>query len=313
MVHEVTPPRIEDVIVVGGGYAGMSAALQLARARRTVSVIDAGTRRNRVASHSHGFLGQDGRSPADIVRVAKEQLLAYPTVTWIEDTAVEARALQAAAGDATATPDFEVVLEGGPRLVGHRLVLAGGVVDDLPDLPGLAERWGQGVFHCPYCHGYELECGAIGLIARNELVERMAQLLPDWGATTLFTEGVELDPISATAILARGVTIEDTRIAALEGDGPGVEVRLADGRVLSFAGVFTPGRTRLADELAGRLGCELDEGSHGVFLQTNGAGETSVRGVYACGDNAGPSGSIATAVGDGARVGVAVHQSLVFR
>jgi thioredoxin reductase len=308
------PARVEDAIVIGGSYAGLSAALQLARARRNVYVVDAGLRRNRPSHHAHGFLGQDGTDPADIVALGRAELCAYPTVTWIDGRVTAARiTTQAPPAGGVAMPRFEVTLAGGEALAAHHLVLAGGVVDELPDLPGLRERFGAGVFHCPYCHGYELECGAIGLVAGSPLVERLAQLLPDWGATTLFAEDVELDAISRTAIAARGVTLEDTRIAALEGDGPGVDVRLVDGRVLSFAGVFVTTRTRLADGLARELGCELDEGSHGEYLKVNGAGETSVRGVYACGDNAGPSGSIATAVGDGARVGVAVHQSLVFR
>ncbi len=294
----------EDVIVIGGSYAGIAAALQLARARRRVTVIDAGQRRNRFAAAAHGLLGQDGRAPGAIVEDARAQLLAYPTVTWREDTVGAARA----DGD-----EFEVELASGERLAARRLVLAAGLVDVLPDLPGLAERWGTSVFHCPYCHGYELAGGELGVLATGPVVEHLAKLLPDWGPTTLFVQGVELDAITRTAIAARGVTIEDEPVVALAGDPPGVEVRLRDGRALALAGVFVLPEVRMADGLAEQLGCELEEGVAGLHLVVNDTGETNVSGVFACGDLAIGGGSISTAVGEGARTGVAVHKSLVFR
>src|SRR5215212_7100600 len=144
---------MHDAIVVGGSYAGIAAALQLVRARRKVLVIDGGARRNRFASSSHGFLGQDGRDPGEIAATAREQLLAYPTVTWIEGAATRAHA----AGTA-----FAVTLGDGATHEARRLILASGVTDELPDIPGVAERWGRSIFHCPYCHGYELGGGRIG-------------------------------------------------------------------------------------------------------------------------------------------------------
>ncbi|HVV84038.1 MAG TPA: NAD(P)/FAD-dependent oxidoreductase [Kofleriaceae bacterium] len=312
--------RVDDAIVVGGSYAGLSAALQLARARRRVCVIDDGQRRNRGVRASHGFLGQDGRAPERIVEVGKAQLTAYPTVTWLDDTAIEARAVEPRVIEprVITTPDdihqeLELVLAGGERRRARRLVLATGIVDDLPAIPGLVERWGRSVFHCPYCHGYELDGGAIAAIAGSPRIEHLARLLPDWGPTTLFAEDVELEPILWAAIAARGVTIERTRIAAVEGGARGVDLRLADGRVCSFAGAFTTTCTRLADDLAAQLGCELEDGPAGSHLKVNGAGATSVPGVYACGDNAVSSGSVSIAVGDGARTGIAVHQSLILR
>lgn len=295
-----------DVIVIGGSYAGASAALQLARARRRVCVIDAGLRRNRVAAVSYGLIGHDGRDPGDLIAVARTELRRYPTVTWIEGHATAARAV----GD-----DFEVELASGERWVAPRLVLAGGMIDEPPDLPGLAERWGTRVFLCPYCHGYELDGGAIGVIADSPAIEHLAMMLPDWGPTTLFVQDVDLGVVTRTALAARGVVLEDEPVVALEDDdgGDGVAARLRDGRVIALAGVFAMPGARLADDLASQLGCELEEGAAGAHLKVNGAGETSVHGVYACGDNTCGRGSIATAIGDGARAGVAVHQSLVFR
>ena len=158
-----------DALVVGGSFAGLSAALQLARARRRIAVIDAGQRRNRFVDASHGFLGQDGRAPGDIVAEARAQLLAYPNVSWRDGQATAARK----EGEA-----FEVVV-GGDTLQARRLVLATGVVDELPAVKGLAERWGKTVFHCPYCHGYELNEGAVGVLASSPLSIHHALMLPD--------------------------------------------------------------------------------------------------------------------------------------
>ena len=130
-----------DVIIIGGSYAGISAGLQLARARRKVLVVDSGQRRNRFAHSSHGFLGQDGRDPAAIANEARAQLMAYPTVEWISQSAVAAQ---------KESDGFVVSGADGKRFTGLRLILASGVVDELPDIPGLTERWGQRVFHCPY-------------------------------------------------------------------------------------------------------------------------------------------------------------------
>ena len=144
-----------DAIVIGGSYAGLSAALQLARARRRVLVIDAGVRRNRFASASHGFLGHDGRAPEAVAAEGRSQLLAYPNVRWVDGLAE----------DAHHRPDgrfgFRV---GNAEVSAARLVLATGVRDELPPLAGLAERWGRSVFHCPYCHGYEMDAGRIGIV-----------------------------------------------------------------------------------------------------------------------------------------------------
>ncbi|EYD75527.1 Thioredoxin reductase [Rubellimicrobium mesophilum DSM 19309] len=161
-----------DVIAIGGSYAGMAAALQLLRARRSVLVIDSGQRRNRFASHAHGFLVQDGVDPAEIARAARRQLGTYPTLTWVVGRAV------AASGG----PDnFVVTTDDGQVHQGQRILLATGVSDQLPAIPGLAERWGRSVFHCPYCHGYELNEGRVGVIATGPISVHQAELLTEVG------------------------------------------------------------------------------------------------------------------------------------
>ncbi|MDB5619460.1 NAD(P)/FAD-dependent oxidoreductase [Tardiphaga sp.] len=292
-----------DTIVVGGSYAGLSAALQLARARRRVLVMDSGQRRNRFAAHAHGFLGHDGRAPGDIAADARAQLMAYPTVEWVDVTAT--------AGEGEAN-HFTVSAENGARYQGRRLILAAGVVDTLPEISGLAERWGKSVFHCPYCHGYELDQGSIGVLATSEISMHHALMLPDWGRTTFFLNGAFTPNAEQTAQLdSRGVVIEHALIARLS--GAPLDVEMKDGRVIALDGMFTLTRTDSASPLGAQLGCAMEQGPMGPFLQTDGFKETTVPGVFACGDGARAAGSVAFAVADGAMAGVAAHQSLIFR
>ncbi|MBX3188560.1 MAG: NAD(P)/FAD-dependent oxidoreductase [Labilithrix sp.] len=293
-----------DAVIVGGSYAGISAALQLARARRAVAVIDAGLRRNRFATHSHGFLGHDGHEGRAIAENARAQLLAYPTVTWIEGTARAARG----AADA-----FVVELDGARNLEAKRMILAYGVSDELPSIDGVAERWGRSVFHCPYCHGYELDGGAIGVLATMPAAAHVAQMLPDWGKTTYFTRGLfEPTAEESAALERRGVVIEREAVAAVEGDDAAPSVRLASGRALGFRGLFVGPRTRPSTPIAAELGCALEESPFGFYVKTDEMKATTVPGVFACGDVALPAGSVALAVGDGVRAGISAHRSLVF-
>jgi thioredoxin reductase len=290
-----------DVIVVGGSYAGLSAATQLARARRNMLVIDGGKRRNRFADVSHGFLGRDGADPAAIVAEARTQLLAYPTVGWRDESVTAAEIIDGG---------FALTGNDGERHETRRLVLALGVADELPALPGLAERWGRTVFHCPYCHGYEI-AGDIGVLAVSPASLHHALMLPDWGPTTYFLNG---GPAPAAEDLvkleARGVTLVPEPIRAISG---AADVVFESGRVLSMGGIFTATRTRPSSPIAETLGCELDEGAAGPYIRTDMMKQTTVPGIFACGDAARAFGSVALAVGDGAQAGAAAHQSLIFR
>jgi thioredoxin reductase len=296
---------MHDVIVVGGSYAGISAALQIARGRRRVLVIDAGVRRNRFVKSAHGFLGQDGRDPAEIAAAGRAELLLYPNVSWLDGSASDAR---------VSADGFTVTLASGECHAGRRLVLASGVTDELPDIPGVSERWGRSIFHCPYCHGYELGQGRIGVLGTSPLSVHSALMLPDWGETTYFTRGLFAPSEEEHAALKRrGVKLEDAAIAAIEGEAHEPSVRLTNGATLSFAGLFLLPKMLITSPLATRLGCAIEDGPLGKYLHTDAMKETSVPGVFACGDLALPMGSLAFAVGDGARAGVAAHQSLIFR
>lgn len=296
-----------DVIVAGGSFAGLSAAMQLARARRRVLVIDTGRPRNRFAPASHGFLGQDGRSPADILRAARDQVLAYPTAELRHDEATNA---------ALRSGGFEVQLASGATVRARRLVLATGVVDELPDLPGLRERWGRSVLHCPYCHGYEVAGGRLGILAIGEASLHQALLLPDWsGEVTLFTNGAfEPDEEQRRALAARGVRIDQRRVVEALGEGDRLAgVRVSDdagGVVVELDALFTGSRTRMASTLAEQLGCTLEEGPLGPLVQTDAWKETTVRHVFAAGDIARAPHNATWASADGVTAGIGAHKSL---
>lgn len=290
-----------DIIVVGGSYAGMAAALQLVRARRSVLVIDAGLRRNRFASHSYGFLGQDGVDPAELAQAARRQLEVYSTLTWVEGTA------EAASGE---KEQFTITTGNGERFSGRRLLFATGVSDTLPTIEGLPERWGKSVFHCPYCHGYELNQGHIGVIATGPMSLHQAQLIPEWGEVTFFTnDAVTLDDATRADLAVRGVTIEGVSIERLDGHA---DVILTDERRLSFAGLFTTSRNAPSTPIAETLGCGLQETPFGVQIQTNDSKETTLPGAFACGDVARVPHSVSLAVADGAWAGAQLHRSLVW-
>jgi thioredoxin reductase len=279
----------------------MAASLQLLRARRSVLVIDAGQRRNRTASHSHGFLGQDGVDPAVIAHDARRQLEAYPTLTWVEGKAASV----------TGERDtFVVEAVGDQTYRSRRILFATGVTDHLPEIDGLAERWGKSVFHCPYCHGYELDQGRIGVIASGPMSTHQAELLTEWGRVTFFTNGaLTLEPTARQALEQRGVIVEETAIHALGGEA---DVQLADGRTLSFAGLFVAPTVTPSTTLPAKLGCTIAEGPMGQMIAVDGAKETTMRGVYACGDVAMMPPSVSLAVGDGAMAGLQIHRSLVW-
>lgn len=292
---------MQDLIVVGGSYAGMAAALQLVRARRKVLVIDAGQRRNRLTGQSHGFLGQDGADPAAIWDTARTQLISYPTLSWVGDLADEVWG---------ARDDFHLATRAGDSFAARRILFATGVVDHLPRIAGLEFRWGRTVFHCPYCHGYEMDQGPIGVIATGPMSLHQAQLLTDWGKVTLLTNGaLVLEPEQLHDLARRGIAIEEAPVQEITGPA---DVVLKDGRRLQFAGLFIATRTTPASPLAESLGCALIETPMGLQIQTDDSKETSIPGAFACGDVARAPHSVSLAVADGAWAGAQIHRSLVW-
>ena len=293
-----------DVIIIGGSFAGLSAAMQLARARRQVLLVDAARPRNRYAAHAHGFLGQDGVPPQEIVAIARAQLARYPTVSFLDGEAIQALAQDGG---------FAVVMAGAEQVRGARLILATGMRDELPPLPGLQPRWGQTVLHCPYCHGFEVAGEPLGVLAAHPMSVHQAMLLPDWGPTTYFTQGqFEPSPEDARHLGARGVHVERTPVVALLGDAPALTgVVLADGRELPLRALFVASRVHMASPLAAQLGCEFDEGPLGPVIRVDDMKQTTVPGVFAAGDASTPMSNATLASASGVMAGVCAHRSLV--
>jgi thioredoxin reductase len=296
-----------EVIVIGGSFAGLSAALQLARARRRVLVLDSGEPRNRFAQFSHGLFGHDGQTPSALLAKARSQLLSYGTVSFTDGLATHA---------ARTGEEFAVTLASGPVRTAARLILATGVRDDLAPIPGLQERWGISVLHCFYCHGYEVAGRRLAVLATSDRALQTAILLPDWSeAVTLFTNGVlSLSPEQLSELRGRGVSVEAKPVVAVLGDPPAVTgLRLDDGRIIPVDAVFTNSRTRMASPLAEQLGCEFDEGPSGRFIRTGADKQTTVAGVYAAGDAARAGHNASWATADGVTAGISAHQSLALR
>jgi len=293
-----------DAIVIGGSYAGLSAAMQIARARRSVCVVDAGRPRNRFAAHSHGFFGQDGATPFAMIAQAREKLLAYPSVTFVEGEAVAARRDDDGL--------FSADLKFQETLRATKLVLATGGEDVLPDIPGLSERWGVSVLHCPYCHGYELGSRPLGVLNVAPLSIHQALMIPDWGPITFFLNGGDPPDADGLRKLAqRGVIVEPATVVAVEGSGPTmVGLRMADGRLVEIDALFLGTQLRITP-LAAQLGCEFEDGPFGPFIRVDAAKMTTVLGVYAAGDNARAMHNATFASADGVLAGASLHQALM--
>lgn len=293
-----------DVAIVGGSFAGLSAALQIARGKRKLVVVDAGLPRNRFASHSHGFLARDGSVPGDMLDEARRQLLAYPTARFRQGL------VESVEGSAD---DFSLRLRDGETLSARRLVLAGGVSDTLPDIPGLADEWGRRVIHCPYCHGYEFGDGPFGVLATEPEAIMKAQLVADWGPVQLFlNDAMTPDADQAAKLQARGVNIVAGKVGRVTSLGDRLSIRIAGAPDASVAALFVSPKTALSSELPHQLGCSLAQGPMGAFIAVDERKVTSVPGVFAAGDIARPMPTVALAVADGAMAGAAAHQSLVF-
>jgi thioredoxin reductase len=294
-----------DAIIIGGSFAGLAAALYIARARRSVCIIDTGSPRNRFAAHSHGFFAQDGSEPATMLATARSQVASYPTATFVAGEAMSA----------AKEPDgFSVTVATGDELESARLVLAFGISDELPTIPGLAERWGRSVLHCPYCHGYEFSGQRLGVLHVSPMSIHQAMLIAEWGPTTLYLNGdPEPDQATLVKLRERGVFIEPALVRALHGDGARLSsIELADGSMSAVDALYLGPRTRLNSEIGHQLGCAMDEGPYGSIIRTDAAKMTTVSGVYAAGDITRGAHNVTWACADGVTAAMAVHRSLIF-
>lgn len=293
-----------DVIIVGGAFAGLAAATYLARARRSVCVVDARQPRNRFADASHGFLGFDGSDPRSILTSARDQLAAYPSVRMIEAEAIDAR---------SGEDGFSVFLSSGETISAHKAILAFGLRDTLEPIPGLRERWGKTVLHCPYCHGFEFSDRQLGVLYRIPKSVHQACLIAEWGPTTLYLNGADIDPESAAMLAERGVRVEPGKLKRLIGERTALSaVEFEDGRESPLEALYVAPQSCLSSPIAEQLGAAIDDGPFGPQVRTDGDKMTTVHGLYAAGDIARAPHSVSWAVADGVTAGTSAHRALVF-
>jgi len=291
-----------DAVIVGGGTAGLSAAQMLGRARRRVLVVDAAAPRNRFAAHMHGVLGHDGRSPAELLRIGRAEAEAYgveflrTTVTSIDD----------------AGGRLSVAYDGG-TLSARGAVLTTGVVDDLPDVPGLREQWGRGVIHCPYCHGYEVAGRRLGVLATSPASLHQIELVRQWSDdVTAFTAGLgDVDDTVTARLAGRGIRLVDSIVTELRAEDDVVTAVLtADGTAHPIDALFTAPTPRLHLEYAANLDLAISP-EPGEGLRVDMRGATSHPRVFAAGNVATPFGNVPLSMGQGSMAGAGLNAALV--
>ncbi|OGX88137.1 hypothetical protein BEN47_09725 [Hymenobacter lapidarius] len=294
-----------DMIIVGASNAGLSAALVLGRARRRVLVLDGGPARNAPAFHSHSFFTRDGAAPQEILRIGREQLRPYQ---------VEICADQAHQARFTSTGDCELTLGSGATATAATLILATGVADTLPEVPGLADFWGRGIYHCPYCHGWENRHSQVAVYGRGEAGYQQAVHLHHWSPRlTLCTDGpADLAPAQREHLQQLGVGVLEKPVKAIDGTAKCLcAILFDDGSRQSLDAMFVRPVQRQRSDLAAQLGCAFTP--DGVYVQANEAGLTSVPNVYAVGDMTGPYQQAILAAASGTRAAATLNNELIFR
>jgi thioredoxin reductase len=290
-----------DVAIVGGGAAGLSAALVLSRARRRVLVVDAGAPRNAPAAHMHGFLSRDGLPPRELLTLGRDEVAGYGG--------------EVRSGSVTGlVPDggegFGIVLADGHRVAARRLLVTTGLRDDLPEIPGLRERWARDVLHCPYCHGYEVRDQQLGVLGGTPGAVRYAQIVRQWTQDLVyFAPSGTLTVGERSELVARAIGIVEGGVAALDVEQDRLSaVRMHDGRVVRRDALFVPPGFVANDGLLRALDCDLDAAG---WVVTDATGRTSVPGVWAAGNVVDPRAQVITAAGAGSAAAIALNADLV--
>ena len=297
-VAAMTKAEQHDVAIIGGGAAGLSAALVLGRARRRVVVVDAAEPRNAPATHMHGFLGRDGTPPSELLADGRAEIARYGV------DVVSGRVVDVA-------PGFTLRLDDGRAVQARRVLLAAGAADEIPSLPGARERWGKDLLHCPYCHGWEVRDHAIGVLAAGPGAVDHAQLLRQWSSNViLFAHTQPVTGAERAALNARGIRIVDGPVERLVViDDELRAVQLASGLSIERDAVFIRSAlTAHDDALAAALGCETHLGG---LVRTDADGRTTAPGVWAAGNATNPRAQVITAAGEGSAVAIALNADLL--
>lgn len=298
-----------DAVIVGAGTAGLSAALALGRSMRRALVLDGGAPRNAPAGHAHNLFTRDGVAPDELLRLGKKDLEKYETVELREGVAT---------GAVGTDGDFTVTLSGGGSVLARKVLIASGVVDEMPEIPGFAEAWGRGIHHCPYCHGWEIRNRPLAVYGGGDLAMHSVTLIRNWSRDIFFiTDGTEVQEEDKKKLDALGVPVYEGPISRIELDaeaGKLTGIVLEDGTELEREALFANPPQRQGSELAEMLGCEIQyvEMMRAYTISTDPmTRETSVKGVYAAGD-AGipPAQSLPNSVATGSNAGAFINYAL---
>ncbi|MDO8883972.1 NAD(P)/FAD-dependent oxidoreductase [Pseudotabrizicola sp.] len=291
-----------DVAIVGGSFAGLAAGLMLARARRRIVVFDEGHTRNRFADAGHGFFGMDGLPPAEMQRRGQSDLLSYPSAR-----------IMAARVNAISGQDGDFIINASENWRAKKVILAHGMRDILPDIPGLATGWGQWAMQCPYCHGYEVADQPTGILMTSATAPHHLTMLRDWtDDLALFCNGHPLPDEARAKAKAWGIPVYDMPVVAIKDDGASRSILLADGVQVQRAVLYLVSQSEPSCDLPAQLGCAMEQGMTGPFVSVDMMQRTSVAGVFAAGDLCRPMYGALFAAADGARAGTATHHALLF-
>jgi len=287
-----------DVIIVGGSYAGLSAGMSLGRFLRKVLIIDSGKPCNEQTPHSHNFLTQDGKTPKEISELSKKQVLEYETVEFHQGKAIDEKKTE---------KGFEIITENGENFNSKKLIIATGIIDEVPDIKGFKESWGISLIHCPYCHGYEFRNKKTGIIANGDRAFHIASLVKNLtDDVTLLTRGkAEFSDQQKEKLAKNNIQIIETEISELKHQNGLVESLIfSDRKEIEFEAVYGAFPFKQHSEIPQILGCELTEMGH---IKTDFMQKANIPGVFVCGDNSSMMRSVANAVYTGNIAGAMVR------
>lgn len=294
--------QLLDVVIVGGSFAGMSAALSLGRSSRKVLVIDNGNPCNRNTPNAHNFLTNDGSTPCDITDRARLQITQYPTVKFLEGTVEDVLPTE---------NSFEIITDKGERFVSRKVLFATGVNDTIPHIEGFADCWGISVLHCPYCHGYEVKNKKLGVLGNGDMGYELARTISHWtDKLTLYTNGTStLSPEEVQRLNRHNIIVVQNEIEAIIHDNGNIkQLQFKDTAPDDVDALFTQLPFMQKCPIPEKLGCELTEKG---FIQVDKCLETTVPGIYAAGDCLTLFRSIANAVAAGNKVGGTINKKLI--
>ncbi|MFL9845897.1 NAD(P)/FAD-dependent oxidoreductase [Flavobacterium rhizosphaerae] len=290
-----------DVIIIGGSYSGLSAAMALGRSLRNVLIIDSGTPCNRFTPHSHNFITHDGATPYQIAQKAKEQVLAYETVTFTEDLALSAERV---------ADGFRLTTQKQNTYTATKILLATGVKDELPAINGLKDCWGISAIHCPYCHGYEYKHKATGILANGDAAFHYALLVHNLTQKlTVFTNGPkDFTPEQLEKLQKNNISVQESPVVKINHqNGYMGSIVLQDANEQALSALYVRPKSIQQTDIPQRLGCGINEQGYIItdFMQ-----KTNIEGVYACGDCCTPMRAVSTAVAQGTMAGAAINMEL---